>query len=69
MRNTFEFDLSSIDNILERLLNRLSRRAFGVTYDVAISPSDIAALRARYYRGLDGIIRPLKRSSAYFTLD
>ena len=69
MQNAFNFDLPAISAILERPLNKVPRRLLGATFQVTVSASDLAALRATYECGTDGVIRARERGSAVLTVD
>jgi hypothetical protein len=64
LADTIEFDLTAVCAIIEKAVKPRLDRALCFTADVAISPSEQAALLAGYYRGIDGVVRPLKNRPA-----
>lgn len=56
-RSGIEFDLPAVYDIMDRRVDRVPGRVSRVVCEVTISPGDLAAIRARYYRDADGTIR------------
>ena len=56
MKSVLTFDLAMIDNILHRPVVKVSNSFPGFILKVSISPEELAAIRARFERGIDGVV-------------